>query len=104
MRAAAKVIEQARAEGHRVTVDQYPYIASSTTITAMLLPDEEREGGTQAVCSFQPQTFRDQATFQSPFEVSTGVRWVFVNGQAAINDGKLAVTDAGRPLRKVTGH
>ena len=259
VRAAAKVIEDARAAGRRVTADQYPYIASSTTITAMLLPDDQREGGKQAVLArlndpaqlerlrpvvqesldargkimiascprhpewtgktirevaalqrrapvevaldvirsgdeqgvnfsmderdvrfimtlpwaatasdgstkiddgskphprsfgtfprrigryaiengvvgverairsatglpadiigfrdrgylrvgfvadivvFDPQTFRDHATFQSPFEFSTGVRWLIVNGQVSIDDGQLIATDAGRPLRK----
>jgi N-acyl-D-amino-acid deacylase len=259
VRAAAALIEKVRAEGRRITADQYPYDASSTTITAMLLPDEEREGGLKAVIErfndqeqlprlraiveqsleargrimvascpkhpawigrmirevatdeqrdpvdvaidiirsgdeqgvsfslddrdvryvmtlpwaavasdgstkidngtrphprsygtfprrigrfaikegvvpvekavrsasglpadilglndrgylhpgyfaditvFDPKTFRDHATFQSPFEFSTGVRWVLVNGQFAINDGELAVVDAGRPLRK----
>lgn len=259
VRVAAKVIEQAREARQRVTADQYPYIASSTTITAMLLPDEEREGGTKAVIErvsdpeqlprirplvqsaldargkimiascpkhpawvgktirevaaeeerepievaldvirsgseqgvnfsmderdvqfvmtlpwaatasdgstkiddgtrphprsygtfprrighyaiasgvvpvelavrsssglpadilglrdrgylqvdqfadivvFDPKRFRDQATFQSPFEVSTGVEWVFVNGKSAIASGKLEVVDAGVPLRK----
>lgn len=259
VRVAADLIEKTRSEGLRVTVDQYPYIASSTTITAMLLPDEEREGGTKAtvervsdpeqlprlrplvqkgldargkimiascpdhptwvgktirevaaeeqrepvevaldiirsgkeqgvnfsmderdvrfvmtlpwaatasdgstkvddgtrphprsfgtfprrighfaidqevvalemairsssglpadilgltdrgylragqmadVVVFDPAKFRDRATFQSPFEVSTGVRWVFVNGQPAIDNGKLSIVDAGLPLRK----
>ncbi|MEM9354407.1 MAG: amidohydrolase family protein, partial [Planctomycetota bacterium] len=48
VRAAARRIEEARAEGLRVTADQYPYNASSTGIDAMLLPDGEREGGTAA--------------------------------------------------------
>ncbi len=259
VRAAAALIEKVRAEGRRVTADQYPYDASSTSITAMLLPDEEREGGANAVIErlndpdqlprlrtivqqsleargrimvascpkhpawvgrlirevataeqrspvdvaldilrsgreqgvsfsmddrdvryvmtlpwaatasdgstkiddgsrphprsygtfprrigrfaieeavvavemavrsasglpadilglgdrgylrpgyvadiavFDPQTFRDHATFQSPFEFATGMRWVLVNGQLTIDDGDLAVTDAGRPLRK----
>jgi N-acyl-D-aspartate/D-glutamate deacylase len=45
VRAAAALIERAQGEGLKVTADQYPYDASSTSITAMLLPDEEREGG-----------------------------------------------------------
>lgn len=49
VKAAAAMIETARADGRRVTADQYPYDASSTSISAMLLPDEEREGGTKAV-------------------------------------------------------
>jgi N-acyl-D-aspartate/D-glutamate deacylase len=45
VRAAARLIEKARADGLKITADQYPYTASSTSIMAMLLPDEEREGG-----------------------------------------------------------
>jgi N-acyl-D-aspartate/D-glutamate deacylase len=45
VRAAAALIVQAQQDGLHVTADQYPYDASSTSITAMLLPDEEREGG-----------------------------------------------------------
>lgn len=48
VRAAAHLIEQAQHEGLRITADQYPYTASSTSIMAMLLPDEEREGGEKA--------------------------------------------------------
>jgi N-acyl-D-amino-acid deacylase len=49
VKAAAAMIVEAREAGRRVTADQYPYDASSTSISAMLLPDEEREGGTKAV-------------------------------------------------------
>jgi N-acyl-D-amino-acid deacylase len=48
IRAAARAIELARASGLVITADQYPYTASSTSIMAMLLPDEEREGGEEA--------------------------------------------------------
>lgn len=46
--AAAHLIEQAQHDGLKITADQYPYTASSTSIMAMLLPDEEREGGERA--------------------------------------------------------
>jgi N-acyl-D-aspartate/D-glutamate deacylase len=48
VRAAAHLIEKAQRDGLKITADQYPYTASSTSIMAMLLPDEEREGGEQA--------------------------------------------------------
>ena len=60
VRAAAAVIESARKEGLQVTADQYPYGASSTSITAMLLPDEEREGGTSAIIN----RLEDRATYE----------------------------------------
>ncbi|MEX0939228.1 MAG: D-aminoacylase [Pirellulales bacterium] len=46
---AAKRIEEAQAAGQRVTADQYPYIASSTSLAAMVLPSELREGGSDAL-------------------------------------------------------
>ncbi len=48
VRAAAHLIEKSQQEGIKITADQYPYTASSTSIMAMLLPDEEREGGERA--------------------------------------------------------
>ena len=48
VRAAAERVEQARAAGQVVTADQYPYEATSTTLSAMLLPGWAREGGRAA--------------------------------------------------------
>src|SRR5690606_12864748 len=45
LRAAAALIEQARGEGQTVTADQYPYVASSTSLEAMLIPAGDRSGG-----------------------------------------------------------
>jgi N-acyl-D-amino-acid deacylase len=45
LRLAVALVEEARQRGERVTADQYPYIASSTSLEATLLPDWAREGG-----------------------------------------------------------
>jgi N-acyl-D-aspartate/D-glutamate deacylase len=45
LRLAIERIERARAAGRRVTADQYPYTASSTSLEATLLPAWAREGG-----------------------------------------------------------
>ncbi|MFM7161395.1 MAG: N-acyl-D-amino-acid deacylase family protein, partial [Planctomycetaceae bacterium] len=45
VREAAKLVEQARGNGQLVTADQYPYIASSTSLEATILPTWAREGG-----------------------------------------------------------
>ena len=45
VRRAAEMIETARKEGHAVTADQYPYIASSTSLDATLIPTWARAGG-----------------------------------------------------------
>jgi N-acyl-D-amino-acid deacylase len=43
---AIRLIESARAAGQVVTADQYPYVASSTSLTAMVVPTRYREGNT----------------------------------------------------------
>ncbi|MFM7039481.1 MAG: N-acyl-D-amino-acid deacylase family protein [Planctomycetaceae bacterium] len=45
LRLAIDRIETARAAGRKVTADQYPYTASSTSLEATLLPAWSREGG-----------------------------------------------------------
>jgi len=49
LRVAASIIEEARNEGLVVTADQYPYIASSTSLEAMMIPSWAREGGSKAL-------------------------------------------------------
>ncbi len=49
LRVAASIIEEARTEGLAVTADQYPYIASSTSLEAMVIPTWAREGGSQSL-------------------------------------------------------
>jgi N-acyl-D-amino-acid deacylase len=46
---AAKIIEEARLKGKKVTADQYPYAASSTSLEATLLPSWSRAGGRPAL-------------------------------------------------------
>jgi N-acyl-D-aspartate/D-glutamate deacylase len=45
IRQAAHLVEQARQNGQRVTADQYPYIASSTGLVAIVIPAAARAGG-----------------------------------------------------------
>ena len=40
------------------------------------------------VVVFDPETFRDQATYDKPHQYATGVRYLFVNGKLAISEGK----------------
>jgi N-acyl-D-aspartate/D-glutamate deacylase len=41
---AVALIENARKKGQEVTADQYPYVASSTSLRATLVPSRYREG------------------------------------------------------------
>ncbi len=45
VRAGAQVIESARQKGQKVTADQYPYAASSTSLEATVIPTWARAGG-----------------------------------------------------------
>ena len=47
VREAARLIESERKAGRSVTADQYPYVASSTSLGATLLPSSARAGGTE---------------------------------------------------------
>jgi N-acyl-D-aspartate/D-glutamate deacylase len=58
-----------------------------------------KEGCFADVVVFDPRTFRDQATFDKPHQYATGVRYLFVNGQLAIDDGKFMEVLAGKALR-----
>jgi N-acyl-D-aspartate/D-glutamate deacylase len=55
------------------------------------------------VVVLDPKTYRDQATFEKPHQYATGVRYLFVNGKAAIEDGKYNGTLAGKVLRHKSG-
>lgn len=45
MRLALDLIDKSRAEGSRITADQYPYTASSTSLEATVVPTWARSGG-----------------------------------------------------------
>jgi N-acyl-D-aspartate/D-glutamate deacylase len=51
------------------------------------------------VVAFDPQTFRDKATFAKPHQYATGVRYLFVNGALTLDEGKYNGTLAGKALR-----
>lgn len=52
------------------------------------------------VVVLDPQAFRDRATFDRPHQYSTGVRYLFVNGTPAIDEGRYTDKLPGRVLRQ----
>jgi N-acyl-D-aspartate/D-glutamate deacylase len=52
------------------------------------------------VIVFDPATIREQATYVEPEKLSSGMRWVFVNGRIAVDQGQPTGAMAGRGLRK----
>ncbi len=58
-----------------------------------------RAGYHADIVVFDPAAYRDQATFDKPQEYATGVRYVFLAGHAAVDDGKPSEKLFGRALR-----
>ena len=59
-----------------------------------------REGFAADVVLFDPETVRDEATFEHPRRAAAGIHSVFVNGAAAIDVGQPTGVRAGRALRR----
>ena len=60
---------------------------------------EVRVGWFADVIVFDPKTIRDLSTFREPEKLATGMRWVFVNGKAAVENGAPTGALAGKALR-----
>jgi N-acyl-D-aspartate/D-glutamate deacylase len=48
---------------------------------------------------FDPKTIIDRATYERPHQLSVGVRYVFVNGVAVLDDAKVTGAKPGVVLR-----
>jgi N-acyl-D-aspartate/D-glutamate deacylase len=84
-----------------VTLEQAIRSASGLPADILRLPERGylKPGFYADVVVFEPQSFRDTATFDKPHQYATGVRYLFVNGVLAISDGKSTGELAGRALR-----
>jgi N-acyl-D-amino-acid deacylase len=58
-----------------------------------------RPGMYADITVFDPVTIIDLATFEEPSQISTGISYVFVNGAAVIDGGKVTPALPGRALR-----
>jgi predicted amidohydrolase YtcJ len=78
-------------------------IRAGTALPASILglPDRGviRPGAFADLVVFDPATFRDAATFDSPTRYAPGVQYLFVNGVAVIAEGKPRKKLPGRALR-----
>ncbi len=59
-----------------------------------------REGYAADILLFDAARVQDKATFQKPHQFTEGFDFVLVNGQFAVEEGKLTETRAGRVLRR----
>jgi len=70
----------------------------STKVFGIQDRGEIRPGYIADVLVFNPETIRDVATYDNPHAYSEGMEWVFVNGQAAIAEGKVTPQRHGKLL------
>lgn len=49
---------------------------------------------------FDPDTIIDKSTFEDPLQPPAGIHWVMVNGEVAVEDGKIAGATSGKVLRR----
>jgi N-acyl-D-amino-acid deacylase len=80
-------------------------IRSSTSLPAETLGLKDRgllkPGYFADVVVFDPKTIRARSTYEQPKLLATGVVYLLVNGQLAIDGGELTNAHAGRPLPHV---
>ena len=74
-----------------------------TTLPATNLKIKKRgalkEGFFADLAIFNPETIRDNATFEKPMQYATGMQHVFVNGQQVLKDGEHTGVTPGRVVR-----
>ncbi len=58
------------------------------------------KGNFADVVVFDPETIKDLATVENPYQYSQGIDWVLVNGQIAINNGTITDQRSGEVLRR----
>jgi N-acyl-D-amino-acid deacylase len=75
--------------------------ATSAVATRLSIPDRGivRQGFYADLVVFDPATIGERATYENPHQLSTGIQWVLVNGQAVLSNGKPTGAKAGRVLR-----
>ncbi len=52
------------------------------------------------VVIFDPETIIDHSTFDDPAQPPSGIRWVIVNGELAVEDGEVVGATSGQVLRR----
>ena len=84
-----------------MTLEQAVRSCSGLPAEILGLPDRGtiRTGHAADLVVFDPKTFRDAATWDDPTRYAHGIKYLFVNGVAAISEGKFAKARPGRALR-----
>ena len=79
-------------------------IRSMTSLPAQILGLKDRgmlrEGNWADVTVFDPEKIRDRATYTNPHQYADGIPFVFVNGELAVDGGKIVGKLSGKVLRR----
>lgn len=88
-------------EGKFLPLAQAIYSASGLPAEILGLPDRGfiRPGYYADLVVFDPETFRDTATYEQPLSWARGTKWVLVNGQIAVENEQPTGRLAGRAIR-----
>ncbi len=88
-------------EDNVITLEQAIYSCSGLPAAILRLPDRGviRPGAFADLVVFDPRTFRDAATFDSPTRYAPGVRHLFVNGIAVLAEARPRKVFPGLALR-----
>jgi N-acyl-D-amino-acid deacylase len=97
----ARKIGRYAIEEKLVTLEHALRSASGLPADILRLPERGylKPGFHADVVVFDPQTYRDTATYEKPHQYATGVKYVFVNGVLTIDEAKYTGALAGRALR-----
>src|SRR5262249_16733803 len=76
--------------------------SSALTAETFRIPERGmiREGYFADVIIFDPKTVADRSTYEQPELLAVGMKYVFVNGKVAVENGTYTGALAGRALRK----
>jgi N-acyl-D-amino-acid deacylase len=97
----ARVFAKYVREDHALTVEEAVRRMTSLPADNLSLTDRGRlkSGAFADAVVFDPNSIQDHATFENSHQLSTGVRYVIVNGKLALKDGKATGTATGRVVR-----
>jgi N-acyl-D-aspartate/D-glutamate deacylase len=100
--AFAKVIRRFVVEDGRLSIEQAVHKMTGLPAATLRLERARRgllkSGWAADVVVFDPAEVRDRASYEAPQRLAKGMRWVLVNGVAAVKDGKLSGRRGGRVL------
>ncbi len=98
----ARVLRQFVVEKPRLTLEEAVRKMSGAAAETLRLDKAKRgvlaPGYAADLLVFDPKEVRDEATYLKPHALATGMRWVFVNGVAAVAEGKLGKARGGKLL------